>query len=138
MSDLSADDLQRVILLNAECFGLSDEYTDMDRLLSFLSLEDGHALVTRKDKQIVAYLLAKTTAVGVEHVRVGVTKSHRSTGLGLKLVRRLVKMCRDAHCRIDTYASLTNITSINLHLKAGMFIRSITPEWVNLEFDPTR
>lgn len=129
------DAVHRLFALNAECFGEDDTYSDIDTILRTLHFEDGQYWFVNVDGQPVGYLLVIEHKDHIEGVRLGVTESHRGAGVGRSLVKKALKFAAERGKPYRTYTSLDNLTSANLHIRAGMHLSAVD-KWIHLTYQP--
>lgn len=121
--------VKQLAALNRGCFGAEDSYSDSAFLQSFL--DDGGEYVVKKDgSDVLGYYLFKESHDKIEGVRLGVAKAARGRGLGLRLVRRVMRAAKARGKVFETYTSTDNTTSFNLHVAAGARLKRVEGGWL--------
>lgn len=113
-------DHEELAYLISHHFSKSDHYATVEGMAL------AETLVIRDGGQIVAYLMYEEESTAFVGVRSGVRRSHRGQGLGLKLYRTMVRKAKRAGKTYKTYCSLSNVTSLNAHVRAGMRVERIS------------
>lgn len=118
-------EIDRILLIGCECFGASDEYSELSTLSEFLAYQGGKYLVHKVNGVIAGYLLYLEHKDHIEGIRIGVSAPYRRRGISTKLIRKIIRLSHEKGKPFRTYTSSNNLESLNAHIKAGMFITKI-------------
>ena len=99
----------------------ADWYSDYENIKTF------DYTLTRDSEfdDIEAYILWTDTGEFIRGLRSGVRVASRGRGLGVKMYRRMAALARRRGKKYKTYCALTNLPSLNAHMKSGMKIEKV-------------
>ena len=114
-------DLRAIAWMIEHHISETDWYSDYENIKTF------DYTLTRDDEfgDIEAYILWTDTGDFIRGLRSGVRVASRGRGLGVALYKRMARLAKRRSKTYKTYCALTNIVSLNAHMKAGMKIEKV-------------
>lgn len=128
-------EIEELVELNRYCFGDEDDYSDTVVIMQCLYVKSGGCLVHTEGDKIVSYLLFIIKNKVFKCVRMGTLRKYRGRGLAKKLLRRGLVIAKEKGMPYETYCSVVNIGSVNLHLHLGFRIVENRGIWYDLVYD---
>ena len=116
----SARTLAAVRALNAQCFGATDEFSNLARLRDVVRRPGSILLLSRRDGRIVGYNLITDRGRYLEGLRIGVHRDYRRAGIAAALLKRSIRAARERGKSYRAYVLASNVPSVNLHVRAGL------------------
>jgi RimJ/RimL family protein N-acetyltransferase len=129
--------LEKIALINKECFTSDDYYSNIDNLTS-LVMQGAKILVVRDKGKFAGYIIYTEFENHLESLRRALTKSARGKGLGVRLARKLIKIADEQGKDIYTYVAKTNLPSLNSNIKCGYRVENIDEDWVYIRYKGKR
>lgn len=129
--------LEKIALINKECFTSDDFYSSVDNLQNLV--KNGAKILVVKDGDLFAgYIIYNEFENHLESLRRALTKAARGKGLGVKLARKLISIANSKEKDIYTYVAKTNLPSLNSNIKCGYRVENIDEDWVYIRYKGKR
>jgi GNAT superfamily N-acetyltransferase len=125
--------VEQLVLLNSECFGAKDWYSDARRVQRSLDNPTFHLLTVTEAGQLLGYYILQDKESHVDGVRLAVQAALRNKKLGTRLIQRALRHAKKRDKPFHTYTLRSNLGSCNLHLRLGMKLSRLDKRYLYLE-----